>query len=61
MANWTYNKFGNTHYRDTVLMEYKHFFKLVARYLPPSGLQTNLNFKAWLVQNSETIIYKLAD
>lgn len=61
MANWTYNKWELSHYRDTVMMEYKHFYKLVARYLPPSHLQTNINFKAWLVKNSETIIYKLAD
>lgn len=47
IGNWTYNKFEKDQIENTVMMEYKHFFKLVNTYLPPSALASNTMFREW--------------
>jgi hypothetical protein len=46
---------------EVILMEYKHFFKLVTRYLQPGPTWTNEKFQDWLRDNSSSAIYKMAD
>ena len=56
-----YGKFPRHSLESMIIMEYKHLYTLLARYLPPSALSSNSDFKAFLLEHGERLIYEYSD
>jgi hypothetical protein len=60
IGNSTYGKFPIAEVEDQILMEFKHFLPLLARYLP-GPLNDKADFKAYLLNRGGKKIYELSD
>jgi hypothetical protein len=60
IGNQTYGKFPLAGVEDQVMMEYKHFLPLIARYLP-APLASKNEFKEFLLTNGTSTIFELSD
>ena len=60
IGNSTYGKFPIGELEDQILMEFKHFLPLLARYLP-KALNDEADFKTYLLSQGGKKIYELSD
>ena len=60
LTSGTYGKFPDSNIHDLQMMEYKHFLKLLANYLP-NDYNENEDFKAYLRNDSLITLNEFAD
>jgi len=60
MGNETFGKMEMDNMDEVILMEYKHFYVLLARFIPPGTLSENKGFQNFLL-NSGDLIYEYSD
>ena len=61
IGDQSYGKFPKDAVSDQLIMEYRTFLPLLARFLPNGALNDNQRFKEYLVAKNDTKIYELAD